>query len=150
MTQRAATLPVGAQAGYAGPVSRSVAYLLDALLVSTLATGTAAVAGLVAEAIGPWARDLAHMFVAAYVVVLPLIFAIYLGSFWWLAGRTPGMAVLGMRVVTVRGDRVRWPAALIRALVLAYFPIGAVWALVDRRHQGLHDKLARTTVIHHR
>jgi uncharacterized RDD family membrane protein YckC len=31
--------------------------------------------------------------------------------------------------------------------VLAYFPIGAVWALVDGRHQAIHDKLARTVVV---
>jgi uncharacterized RDD family membrane protein YckC len=31
--------------------------------------------------------------------------------------------------------------------VLAYFPIGALWCLVDRRHQAIHDKLARTAVV---
>jgi len=62
-------------------------------------------------------------------------------------GITPGMAVLGLRVVPTRPRRLSWPAAVLRALVLAYFPIGALWALVDRRHQAIHDKVARTTVV---
>jgi uncharacterized RDD family membrane protein YckC len=31
--------------------------------------------------------------------------------------------------------------------VLACFPIGALWLLVDRRRQALHDKIARTVVV---
>lgn len=54
------------------------------------------------------------------------------------------MAVLGVRVVATSGHRPSWLAALVRAVVLVYFPLGATWALVDRRHQAVHDKLART------
>jgi uncharacterized RDD family membrane protein YckC len=57
------------------------------------------------------------------------------------------MALLGVRVVRVDGRPVGRLAALVRAVVLAYFPIGALWFLVDSRHQGLHDKLARTAVV---
>ena len=67
--------------------------------------------------------------------------------FWFLAGRTPGMAVLGLRVVTTHPRRLSWIAALLRALVLAYFPLGALWALADRRCQGVHDKVAHTSVV---
>jgi uncharacterized RDD family membrane protein YckC len=31
--------------------------------------------------------------------------------------------------------------------VLAFLPIGALWSVVDRRGQALHDKLARTLVV---
>lgn len=63
-----------------------------------------------------------------------------------LAGRTPGMAALGLRVLSLRDGR---PAlgllpAIVRTVVLATF----VLALVsDRDGRGLHDRLAGTVVV---
>jgi len=57
------------------------------------------------------------------------------------------MALAGVRVVNMSHDRVRWIAALARGILLAYFPIGALWMLVDRRHRAIHDLIARTLVI---
>jgi uncharacterized RDD family membrane protein YckC len=139
------TLPIPRE--YAGPVSRTIAYVLDTLTVAVLFTGGAVVAGMIASVIGAEAHELANAAASAYLLVLPAMFAVYSALFWALAGRTPGLAVLGLRVVGTRRDTVSWPSALIRAVLVAYFPIGAVWALVDRRRQGVHDKLARTTVV---
>ena len=132
---------------YAGPVSRAIAYGLDTVLVSVAFTGGVVVAGLIASVIGTRAHDLVRAAGAAYLLVLPMLFAFYCTVFWALAGRTPGMAVLGVRVVATRGARPSWPSALVRGVLLAYFPLGAVWALVDRRHQAVHDKVARTLVV---
>jgi uncharacterized RDD family membrane protein YckC len=132
---------------YAGPVSRTIAYVLDIVIVAVLFTGAAVAAGLIASFVGTRAHDLARAAASAYLVVLPAMLAVYCTLFWALAGRTPGMAVLGLRVVATRPRPLSWLSALIRAVVLAYFPIGSLWALVDRRHQAIHDKLARTTVI---
>jgi uncharacterized RDD family membrane protein YckC len=132
---------------YAGPVSRMIAYGLDAAIVSVLFTGATVALSMMASFIGAEAQRLALAATSAYLVVLPAMLAIYCAVFWQLAGRTPGMAVLGLRVVAVRARPVSWLSILVRALVLAYFPIGSLWALVDRRRQAVHDKLARTTVI---
>ncbi|MEV4351762.1 RDD family protein, partial [Actinoplanes sp. NPDC049596] len=132
---------------YAGPVSRLVAYLVDALLVTGFGTGAIAVLALVGEVAGVVARDLEAFLTGAYALLLPAVFAVYCALFWLLAGRTPGMALLGLRVVTARGRPVRWFPALVRGVLLAYFPIGAAWMLVDRRHQAIHDKVARTAVL---
>jgi uncharacterized RDD family membrane protein YckC len=140
-------MTVQVRAGYAGPVSRTLAYVFDASLVAIAATVAVAGLGVVASVLGSHIRDLAHAITAAYIVVLPALLASYMFLCWWLAGRTLGMTLLGLRVVTVRGGRVHWLAALVRALVLAYFPIGALWALVDRRYQAVHDKLAHTSVV---
>jgi uncharacterized RDD family membrane protein YckC len=72
---------------------------------------------------------------------------VYCAVFWLLAGRTPGMALLGLRVVRTDGRPVRWFGVLLRGVLLAYFPVGALWLVVDRRHQAVHDKVARTLVI---
>jgi uncharacterized RDD family membrane protein YckC len=132
---------------YAGPVSRTIAYVLDTLVVAVLFTGGAVVVGMTASVIGAQAHDLARAAASAYLVVLPAMFAVYSAVFWALAGRTPGMALLGLRVVGTRHGSLSWPSALVRAVVLAYFPIGALWAVVDRRGQAVHDKLARTAVV---
>ncbi|GAA4736177.1 RDD family protein [Phytohabitans rumicis] len=132
---------------YAGVVSRAVAYVLDALLVTVATGGAVVVVVLVGAAVSTTAGDFAQTLVPLTLAALPAVLTLYDWCFWTLAGRTPGMALLGVRVVTVDGGRVSWLAALVRAVVLAYFPVGALWAVVDRRGQGVHDKLARTTVV---
>jgi uncharacterized RDD family membrane protein YckC len=132
---------------YAGPVSRAIADSMDALVVAVFFTAAAAIVGMITSVMGAQLHDLAVTVASACLVVLPALLASYFALFWALAGRTPGMAVLGLRVVATRPRPLSWPAALIRALVLAYFPIGALWALVDRRNQAVHDKLARTAVV---
>jgi len=132
---------------YAGIVSRAVAYVTDALVVTVVALGATVVVVLVGAAVSLRTPDLARAVVPVLVVLLPAVLAAYSWVFWALAGRTPGMTLLGVRVVRVDGGQVSWPAALIRAVVLAFFPVGALWLLVDRRAQGVHDKLARTTVV---
>ncbi|PRY30837.1 RDD family protein [Pseudosporangium ferrugineum] len=132
---------------YAGPVSRATAYLIDALLVAVVFACGAAIAGMITSVLGARLDHVADAVMSALFLVLPAILASYCALFWSLAGRTPGMAVLGVRVAPVHPGRLSLPAALLRALVLAYFPIGAVWALVDRRHQAAHDKVARTVVL---
>jgi len=132
---------------YSGPVSRAIAYGLDTFIVAVGFTAAAVVTGMIASVIGAKAHDLARAAASAYLLVLPALLAFYCALFWALAGRTPGMALLGIRVVALDGRRPSWLSALVRAVVLAYFPLGAAWALVDRRHQAVHDKLARTVVI---
>ncbi|WIM98398.1 RDD family protein [Actinoplanes oblitus] len=133
--------------GYAGLVSRTLAYLIDTLTVGLLTGAGLTALAAVASVVGTEARKLAEMLLSGYLVFLPALLAVYCALFWSLAGRTPGMAVLGVRVVRSDGRPVRWFAALVRGLLLAYFPIGALWLLVDRRRQGLPDKVAMTTVI---
>jgi uncharacterized RDD family membrane protein YckC len=133
--------------GYAGLVSRTLAYLIDTFTVAALTGAGVAALGMVSPVIGPEARDLAKLVISSYLVFLPSLLAVYCALFWSLAGRTPGMAVLGVRVVRSDGLPVHWFAALVRALLLAYFPIGALWLIVDRRRQGLPDKIAMTTVV---
>jgi uncharacterized RDD family membrane protein YckC len=132
---------------YAGFVSRAVAFLVDVFLVAVIATGGLVVVQLFGAVLGGQVQELLRGVVRGLVVALPALFALYNTAFWALAGRTPGMALVGVRVVTTGGRDVSWLSALIRAVVLGFFPIGALWCLIDRRHQAVHDKLARTTVV---
>ena len=59
---------------------------------------------------------------------------------------------MGLRVVTVKGERVKPLRAVFRYLgyILAALPLflGFAWILVDDRRQGWHDKLSGTYVIY--
>lgn len=128
----------------AGIVSRGAAYLVDAVIVLAFALGSAATVALVTAVTGFRTR----LSVPAALAALPVLLGTYGFLFWGLAGRTPGMALLGIRVVSGAGGPVGWPSAAVRALALTVFPVGALWCLVDPRRRAVHDILARTLVVH--
>jgi uncharacterized RDD family membrane protein YckC len=132
---------------YAGIVSRGAAFVVDSAVVVAVALGALAVGELVGSVTGLWPRQLPRTAGVVLTAALPVLFALYNTVFWAWAGRTPGMAVLGLRVTRTGGRPVSWPAAAVRAFVLMVFPIGSLWCVVDRRHQAVQDKLARTVVV---
>jgi len=75
--------------------------------------------------------------------------------YWWArGGQTFGMRMLRLRVVTANepGGRVGWVRAVGRGLAallsLGALALGFAWIVIDERHQGWHDKLAGTLVVH--
>lgn len=67
---------------------------------------------------------------------------------WAVSGRTPGMQVLGLRVVDSAGDIPSFPRALVRAVCAVLVPVGLAWTLVSKRNFALSDILAHTSVIY--
>jgi len=132
---------------YAGLISRSIAYVVDTLVVGFLVSSFVAIGLIVASVAGIHDADLAAATASAYLFLLPAVLTVYFALFWLLAGCTPGMALLGLRVRRADGRPVRWFSALLRGILLVSFPLGALWLLVDRRRQALHDKVARTIVV---
>ena len=76
----------------------------------------------------------------------------YAFIFWILTGQTPGMMLLGLRVVSTDGGRLTFWRAVRRLIgfiisfMLAF--LGFAWVLVDDKRQGWHDKLADTYVVY--
>lgn len=72
------------------------------------------------------------------------------------AGRTPGKAMTGLRVVRVTGGPVGLRASLLRNVVRlvdwlpSLYAVGAILILVTRNHQRLGDMLAGTLVVRER
>jgi uncharacterized RDD family membrane protein YckC len=68
-----------------------------------------------------------------------------------IAGQTPGMRLVGIRLISFRGTPPGPGRGLLRlvALAVSLLPagLGWVWALFDREHRALHDHLAGTYVI---
>jgi uncharacterized RDD family membrane protein YckC len=136
---------------FAGVASRGVALVVDAFAV---VAGTAVVGGaasLVAAVVGGVRPDwLAQALLSLATVAIALG---YFSLFWHTAGQTPGMRLMGVRVLSDRNDgRLTVWQAVVRTigLALAIIPcfLGFVPALFDRRRRALPDYLAGTTVVY--
>ena len=142
---------VSYQSHYAGAVSRFAAYAID-VLVSTAAfsLGLAAISYSVQIVTGhqvSWNRSN-----AVVAVVFVLWQFLYFGYSWAMSGKTPGMALLGVRVVRSDGTTLDPPHAFLRALV---FPLNFLLAglpflviVVQRERRGVADLIADTAVIY--
>ena len=76
------------------------------------------------------------------------VLVVYLSLAWAVNGRTYGAHVMGLRVVSDSGARLRPLRAVIRGAFCAVFPIGLFWAAVSRRNQSLQDLVLRTAVVY--
>jgi uncharacterized RDD family membrane protein YckC len=90
------------------------------------------------------------LFRPAFQLYLLLIAGIYFIWFWTHGGQTLPMQTWKLRVVTADGHRLHFKQALARYLfaVIGIFLLGCgiIWALFDRDHQFLHDRLAGTRI----
>jgi uncharacterized RDD family membrane protein YckC len=72
--------------------------------------------------------------------------------FVFVAGRTPGKALMGVRVLRTDGSRPTIWQTILRTLgyIVSGLPLllGFFWVLIDDQRQALHDKLARTYVVY--
>lgn len=136
---------------YAGVVPRMVAVGIDAWLMLT--AGTLILAGL--DYLGRTLLDHsitvdagAPVWIAAFVALGFMFVFLSLE----IAGRTPGKALLGLRVVTWDGSPLRPGAAFRRTLFfpvsLALGGLGFGLAVVQRDRRALHDLVARSAVVH--
>ena len=142
---------VGYQGHYAGSVSRFAAYSID-LVVST------AVFVLVLAAISWGVRVVTGHDVSwnRSNVVVAIIFVLwqflYFGYCWAVSGRTPGMALLGIRVVRADGAILPPKQGVLRALVFPLsfllFGLGFIGILVQHEHRALHDLIAGSAVVY--
>ncbi len=86
-----------------------------------------------------------------YQFYLLVIMGYYFIWFWTHGGQTLAMQTWKMRVVTKDGkplDKRKAASRYLLAIVgILFFGIGIIWALFDRDHQFLHDRIAGTQII---
>ncbi len=138
---------------YAGFVSRLFAFVLDVIIL------------VVAITLITWLITFVDVLfdieaflggnVISVILTALLTFGVYIGYplfFWTLTGQTPGMMLMGLRVVTTDGHYVSLGRSIRRLIgyVIAALPffLGFFWILVDDRRQGWHDKIAGTCVVY--
>jgi uncharacterized RDD family membrane protein YckC len=146
---------------YAGFTSRFLALAIDVALIVILMAMTGWIFQTIGRLIGesPRLESLAlteEMLTAVSVIISSLnaaaiIFA-YAFIFWLMTGQTPGMMMLGLRVVSTDGGHLTFWRAVLRlfgyVISAAFLFLGFAWVLVDDRRQGWHDKLGKTIVVY--
>jgi len=138
---------------YAGPVTRLAAYVIDAF-ASVAAYGL--VLSLVAFLWQLVSRDdltLPGQDSLVWLIGLGLWLFFYFAGSWALAAKTPGMAVLGLRVVQRDGGDITGRQAVVRTLA---FPLsflllglGFIGLVIGKERRALHDVIAHTTVVYY-
>lgn len=136
---------------YAGLVTRLVANALDALVVVvSFVALTASVAFVLDLVFGvDVAPDDASM---AWLVGAAVWSFLLLWASLAVTGRTPGGALLGLRVVSRDGSPLPPARSAVRVVVLPFsaslFGLGYVGVVVDRERRALHDLVAGSTVVY--
>ncbi len=98
---------------------------------------------------------------ASVLIVQGLVAAAYYIGFTVSRGQTPGKMVIGTRVVMERTGQIpglgpsalRWVVPGVFAFLPGISVVAAAiycWLLFDSRRRGLHDKAAKTVVVHAR
>ncbi|WP_246438605.1 RDD family protein [Listeria portnoyi] len=131
---------------YAGFWIRFMAYMID-LLVTT------AISGILISPVfrlADWNMD--GSFFAIYGALLTLVFLAYfivMTKFW---GQTLGKMIFGIRVVSLKTEKLTWGTVLFREGALR-FVTSVVWILYlvcafTPKKQGIADLLESTAVVH--
>jgi uncharacterized RDD family membrane protein YckC len=141
----------GRQGHYAGAASRLVAFAADVGASWGLYTlGLGAVSLTVALATGR-TFSVDRNQVPTLVVLVVWEFA-YFAYQWALNGKTIGMAILGIQVVSADGTPMRPRQAAVRTLAMplsiAVVGLGFIGILIQRERRALHDLLAGTAVVY--
>jgi uncharacterized RDD family membrane protein YckC len=135
---------------YAGVATRAVALAIDAAVAQVIVFTGGAIVALVGSLVGDVRLDTLGrvLAAAAWLAVVGTYFVL----FWSTAGQTPGMRLMGLRVMTDRGGHPGVTRSVVRliGLGLAIVPLflGFVPVLVDARRRGLHDFLSGTVVLY--
>jgi uncharacterized RDD family membrane protein YckC len=138
-----------AQRQRAGFVSQAIGAGLDAAVIFALDFVVLAAFGFVRFLAtgddyampqpGPWLN----------ATIVFLIGVALLWSAWSGSGRAPGMAVLGLRVVSRDGGRLSSRRAFWRAvLAVPTFGLGVVFVLVSKKNKSLYDLVCGSAVIY--
>jgi uncharacterized RDD family membrane protein YckC len=139
------------QGHYAGALSRLLAYGADLLILTVVYAAALALLEFAISAATPWNVNLEQGHVLVLVGEL-LWGALYFGNSWVIFARSPGMTLLGLRIVQADGSSLDRHHAIVRLLA---FPlgfltlgIGFLGIVFGRTHQAIYDRIARTAVVY--
>jgi uncharacterized RDD family membrane protein YckC len=151
---------------YAGFASRFVAFVIDVVILSTTLVFLSWFANSVLDMmqLRPILKYLngttpVISTIWSYIIsplgasfISFLIILSYYMFFWTIAGQTIGKAIMGIRIVPLKGGKLSFARAFLRysgyfvsAILLC---TGFMWILIDDRRLAYHDKIARTCVIY--
>jgi uncharacterized RDD family membrane protein YckC len=135
----------------AGIATRGLAYALDILIVNLGFSGIAAIVALIASAFSGNGDGLSGFALAVGGTAWLALGAVYLVGFWSLAGQTPGMRFVGIRLNT-GGHGLRLGRSIRRligtVLAVLTFGLGFVGIFFDQRRRAWDDRLSGVGVVY--
>ena len=134
---------------HAGAVSRALAFVIDGVFVNLAFTAIVAIARLVDTAFGGSGGDASNFAIAVGSTAWLSLGALYLVSFWSLAGQTPGMRFVGIRLSV---GRLPLRRSLKRFVGLGFsvvtFGIGFLGIVFREQRRAWEDRFSGTDVIY--
>ena len=145
------TIPVEArsfQGESAGLVTRVAANIIDvAVVILGLVAVYLGTAGVMFLRQGAGFTFPIVTYGVVYVAgVIALV--VYFTVSWAGSGRTYGDRVLGLRVLTAKGEDVGFWRAGVRAVLCVHFPLLLVWVAFSRHNRSVQDLVVGTSVIY--
>jgi uncharacterized RDD family membrane protein YckC len=145
-------LTVGRQGNYAGAVSRLAAFAADVGASWGLYTLGVALLNAAFKLVTGHSFNLSNYRLVAFIV-LTLWEFLYFAYQWAVSGKTLGMAILGLQVVTAQGGPVSGRQAALRTVGLGFtlfftLGIGFVGIVYQHERRALNDFIAGTAVIY--
>lgn len=130
---------------YAGFLLRLGAFLFDYILIFVFAVALGLFLGILGFS-DIWLSNIPDTILGVAIII------IYHTFFLSIISSTPGKLAFGLKVANFEKEKVTFGKALIRSLsyILSsfFFGIGFWMIIFDKpRHQGLHDKIAKTLVL---
>jgi uncharacterized RDD family membrane protein YckC len=138
-----------APSGHAGAVSRTLAMVIDGVFVNPSFSAAAAIAALLNTAFGGANDGLSGIQIAVGSTAWLTLGAVYLLTFWSLAGQTPGMRFLGIRLSEPRLPLRRAVRRLVGlALSVVTLGIGFLGIVFRDDRRGWADRFAGLDVVY--
>jgi uncharacterized RDD family membrane protein YckC len=133
----------------AGLVTRGAAFVIDALIINLFFTVIAGAATLLVTFFGGSGEGVPRGAIAVGSFTWLLVVGAYCGGFWALAGQTPGMRFLGIRL----SERRLPPGRAFRRLIgigLSFitFGIGFLGIVFGESRRGWADRMGKTEVVY--
>jgi uncharacterized RDD family membrane protein YckC len=135
---------------YGGVATRAVALAIDSVIIwAALLIVGAAIAAIGALFGGIHFGPVGKFLVGSGAIIFA---GLYFVVAWTAAGRTVGQRMMGLRVVEYDGEQPHFIRSVIRTVMMGLCIVicfvGFIPVLFDRRRRGLHDIVARTTVLY--
>jgi hypothetical protein len=132
----------------AGFVTRFVANVIDTVVVVVMLGACYVGLASVKFLLDPRAFEFPDVSFLASLTVALFLATVYLWLAWWLAGRTYGGHVMGIRVTGRRRPKLGPLRALARAAFCTLFPIGFFWCLISPHRRSIQDAVLFSSVVY--
>ena len=132
----------------AGLVTRLIANTIDAIVVCVVIAGCYLGWAAFRFILDPLTFTFPRASLLFFVTAGLIVSTVYLGLAWWLAGKSYGGHVMGLRVTGHHGRGLGPVRSFARAGFCAFFPIGLFWCLVSPRRRSVQDIVLWSMVLY--